>query len=711
MGNCLGTEKKKKGPVKKTGTATASANKIKKPISTAANATTNGAASGAGAAARNKNKRSSTIHEVMMKEHKLDVYKKYTEFEVLGNGSMGHVAKVKVNAQWDGGSTYVGSTTGGATGGSKTARDAKMIEKAFLKAGTATSSGNTHYNTGLSSLDEERVSGSGASGDNTVNSSLFQENLEDSETSTITKKSNSEYALKSIHLDKVSVSFIEELRNEINILKGMDHPNIVKLHEVFSHKKQIYLILELCDGGDLYTRLPYTEQDSAYITGKLLNAIKYMHDHGIVHRDLKFENIMFENKSEGAEIKVIDFGLSKKFASNKLGVMREGVGTLYSMAPQVLQGVYNSQADMWSVGVITYMLISSHRPFYNKKRKIMIDRIMRCDYSYNKGYWDPISGEAKDFIDHLLVLDSRNRYNAQQALNHPWFKKQFKGCCQDRAPSESTKTRVTDNLIVYKNNKELKKLALNVIAHRSSTSEILNLRKAFDHFDTGNDGVISSQEFKVGLQQKCNYSDAEIKEMFTAIDINQTGDIMYTEFIAATLEAQGQVDEERIAEAFDRLDSDNTGSISKENIMEFLGETDTTMEDIEIMIAAADIDDCGEVSFDEFLAMFRPEEAEESEDEEEKDEEKRKSQDSTNRVSVSLLTSLKHFSADTFGEDLRGSGSRASGASGSRASGGSGMGSLASDDLEDIDEDEKNLVGIDAVIPGGKYDSLRDEEV
>mmetsp|Transcript_16715 Transcript_16715/g.16690 ORF Transcript_16715/g.16690 Transcript_16715/m.16690 type:complete len:180 (+) Transcript_16715:1-540(+) len=179
---------------------------------------------------------------------------------------------------------------------------------------------------------------------------------------------------------------------------------------------------------------------------------------------------------------------------------------------------------------------------------------------------------------------------------------------------------------------------------------------------------------------------------------------MYTEFIAATLEAQGQVDEERIAEAFDRLDSDNTGSISKENIMEFLGETDTTMEDIEIMIAAADIDDCGEVSFDEFLAMFRPEEAEESEDEEDEDSEKRKSQDSTNRVSVSLLTSLKHFSADTFGEDLRGSGSRASGASG-------GMGSLASDDLEDIEEDEKNLVGIDAVIPGGKYDSLRDEEV
>merc|ERR1712238_652807 len=330
----------------------------------------------------------------------------------------------------------------------------------------------------------------------------------------------------------------------------------------------------------------------------------------------------------------------------------------------------------------------------------MIDRIMRCDYSYSKSYWDPISGEAKDFIDHLLVLDSRDRYDAQKALNHPWFKKQFKGCCQDRAPSESTKTRVTDNLIIYKNNKELKKLALNVIAHRSSTSEILNLRKAYDHFDTGNDGVITSEEFKVGLQLKCNYSDAEIKEMFTAIDINQTGDIMYTEFIAATLEAQGQVDEERIAEAFDRLDSDNTGSISKENIMEFLGETDTTMEDIEVMIAAADIDDCGEVSFDEFLAMFRPEESDDEDDENALSTEMRLSQDSTKRVSNSLLTSLKHFSVKTFDEDLRGS----TNSSGKRMSG-------ISEDLEEIEEEEKNLVGIDAVIPGGKYDSLRDAEV
>jgi serine/threonine protein kinase len=303
---------------------------------------------------------------------------------------------------------------------------------------------------------------------------------------------------------------------------------------------------------------------------------------------------MFENKSPTAEIKVIDFGLSKKFANNKIGIMHEGVGTLYSMAPQVLQGVYTSQADMWSCGVITYMLLSSHRPFYNKKRKFMIDRIMRCDYTFEKDYWIPVSEEAKDFIRQLLVLDPKVRYNAAQALKHEWLSKEFKQ--SDRAPTASFQSAVADNLLVYRETAELKKIALNVIAHRSSTDEILELRKAFDYFDTANNGVISFEEFKEALKDKCNYSEKDIKEMFDSVDVNHNGHIMYTEFIAATLEAHGFVEEERIAEAFDRLDTDNSGFISKENLLDFLGE-DATMRDVEGLMKDADIDNDGQSKF------------------------------------------------------------------------------------------------------------------
>jgi calcium-dependent protein kinase len=187
---------------------------------------TNGKTSAKSAANRSRMSKgeNSNIQKGILQSHKIDVYKKYTEIEVLGNGSMGHVAKVVL-------------------------KESKSIRR---------------------SIDSSNDSEMGFS------------------TAKISSGKPATYALKSIQLDRISSTFVTELKNEIDILNTMDHPNIVKLHEVITHKRQIYLVQECCDGGDLYTRLPYTEKDSAYITGKLLSAIKYMHDHAIVHRDRKF---------------------------------------------------------------------------------------------------------------------------------------------------------------------------------------------------------------------------------------------------------------------------------------------------------------------------------------------------------------------------------------------------------------------------------------
>eukprot|EP00934_Nitzschia_sp_Nitz4_P009415 Nitzschia sp. Nitz4//scaffold133_size116822//56256//65702//NITZ4_003807-RA/size116822-snap-gene-0.16-mRNA-1//-1//CDS//3329535396//9405//frame0 len=485
-----------------------------------------------------------SVHGGILRERKLDVYLKYEVVQVLGEGSMGHVAKVRIREGTEGGSAFNPEKKGRATITRKSSTTSTLSERRNVKV---------------------------------------------------------DYALKMIQLDRVSPEYVEELNNEIDILKGLDHPNIVKAHEQYTYKKQIYIILELCDGGDLYTRLPYSEKRAAAITSKLIAAVKYMHDHGIVHRDLKFENIMFENKADDAEIKVIDFGLSKKFLDNKIGTMHEGVGTLYSMSPQVLQGVYSSAADLWSCGVISYMLLSSHRPFYHKRRKIMIDRIMRCDYSFEKDYWTPVSDEAKDFLNHLLVLDPDDRMDAGEALKHKWLSKEFP--LSDRVPTLATSQAVQGNLIYYKHTSELKKIALNVIAHRSSSHDILELRKLFDQFDTANNGVISYEEFQTAMQQM-DYTEAELESIFKSIDINQNGHIMYTEFIAAALGAQGHIEEERIAEAFDRLDSDDSGYISKQNLRDFLGK-DWTNEEIKQMMKESDVDNDGKISYPEFLAMFR----------------------------------------------------------------------------------------------------------
>lgn len=175
---------------------------------------------------------------------------------------------------------------------------------------------------------------------------------------------------------------------------------------------------------------------------------------------VKFENIMWENKDPDAQIKVIDFGLSKKFGYGEKDIMTEGVGTIYTMAPQVLQGVYTSQADLWSVGVISYMLLSSQRPFNGKKRKVVIDKIMRGDYTLSSKDWESISNEAKDFVKKLLELDPEVRSHATSALTHAWVSMKFEG--ESDKPCQELAKGVKKNLMMYQNSSKLKKIALNV---------------------------------------------------------------------------------------------------------------------------------------------------------------------------------------------------------------------------------------------------------
>ena len=218
----------------------------------------------------------STIHNNILRvQTKADVFKKYEVMQVLGSGSMGSVSKVRIRKNKIGGSAFHVTP--------------KSVMGKIKKTLNAVCKHDNHH-----------------------------------------PKPTKDYiyALKSIQLDRVSPEFVIELENEISILRSMDHPNIVKAHEVYKCKnKQIYIVLELCDGGDLYTRSPYTEREAARIVTKLLSAVNYMHKNHIVHRDLKLENIMFEDDSPTADIKVIDFGLSKKF-SGQPGLMTERVGTM-----------------------------------------------------------------------------------------------------------------------------------------------------------------------------------------------------------------------------------------------------------------------------------------------------------------------------------------------------------------------------------------------
>jgi len=407
------------------------------------------------------------------------------------------------------------------------------------------------------------------------------------------------YALKSIHLNRVTDKiFIDELRNEIEILKSLDHPHIVRPIESFIHRHQLFIVMELCDGGDLYSRDPYTEEDAARIVGSIVNAVSYMHRRNIVHRDLKYENILFVNESPRAEIKLIDFGLSKKYASDK--ELTEGVGTIYTMAPEVFQGNYSAKADLWSIGVIAYMLLSSQMPFYGRKRLDIVKNIMKCQYDFKGRRWKRVSAQARTFVEDLLVFDVQDRLDADQALHSIWLNKSFAATI--RGPTNLEINTTNETLKNYVNYSNLKKLALMVIAHKSTSKEIGILRKVFEKYDTRRDGMIRFEEFKKGFSQY-GFSDEEVSRLFEAVDLDGTGAIRYTEFLAATIEAHGAIDEERLAEAFDRLDSDDSGYISAKNLREILGD-EFPQERINAIISEADLTHDNRISYPEFLALW-----------------------------------------------------------------------------------------------------------
>jgi len=321
------------------------------------------------------------------------------------------------------------------------------------------------------------------------------------------------YALKSIHLSRVhDFTYIRELKNEINLMKKLDHCNIVRPLETYQFSGQLYMLMELCSGGDLYARDPYTEEQAAHIVESLLSAVAYMHEHSIVHRDLKYENVMFVNSSPNSEIKIIDFGLSKKFLPDQK--LKDGVGTIYTMAPEVLKKNYTSKADVWSVGVIAYMLLSSQMPFYGRKRREIVKKISKATYDFKGRRWTTISSQAKDFVMELLKRDPTERPTAEEARKTLWVNAGQSSFSSMR--TEEGMAAVNKSLESYSTLKKLQKLALMVIAHKSSSEEIGFLRKAFQKYNSEHHGTITLVEFKKCLSMY-EYSDTYMEHLFRQV--------------------------------------------------------------------------------------------------------------------------------------------------------------------------------------------------
>jgi len=238
------------------------------------------------------------------------------------------------------------------------------------------------------------------------------------------KASGQQFAVKVINKKDLGKDYEKNLKMEVDILKKVNHPNIIALKELFDTPDKLYLIMELVTGGELFDKIvekgSYTEHEAAQLVRKIVSAVEYLHNLGIVHRDLKPENLLLKRADNDLEIAIADFGLSKIVGQQMM--MQTACGTPSYVAPEVLNASgYGKEVDMWSIGVITYILLCGFPPFYGDTVPEIFEQIMEANFDYPEEYWGSVSKEAKDFINKLLVVDSDKRLSAGDALKHPWL--------------------------------------------------------------------------------------------------------------------------------------------------------------------------------------------------------------------------------------------------------------------------------------------------
>jgi len=408
----------------------------------------------------------------------------------------------------------------------------------------------------------------------------------------------------------------KEILNEINILRTLDHPNILKIFEFYSSKESYSIVTELCQGGELFQEIidrgPFNETYSAYVMLQILSAINYCHGMKIVHRDLKPENILIvERDSSGRpRVKIADFGTSKMF--EKGAVQRKLVGSSYYIAPEVLKKHYDEKCDIWSCGVIMYILLSGRPPFGGDSDKEIMDKVAKGEYDLESSPFDTLSSSGKDLINKLLIMDPKKRISAQEALSHPWFKENKSKELYNRIKDESTLRKMINNLKVYKRDSIIHETALAYLVHNfPQMKDVVNACKLFNQIDVNGDGKINKVEFLKGLENKIQ-SDTlkkDVDTIFQNIDMDNNGYIEYEEFVRGAVSKEHFIDTRVIQFAFRYFDKDGSGEITFDEIEEVFKESITDKsnihESLKKIIGEVDTNGDGIISFNEFADIMR----------------------------------------------------------------------------------------------------------
>ena len=443
------------------------------------------------------------------------------------------------------------------------------------------------------------------------------------------RKTGDEYACKVIGMNRINSHYLRKLHMEICIMKEVDHPQIIKLREVFFGSRTVYLVMELCKGGELFDEITHNaqrglpESHAAKLLVDMFSSVKYLHKQNIAHRDLKLENFLFEQPGMHSPLKLIDFGLSKHFEAGEL--MHQVVGSAYYTAPEVLSGEYDQRCDVWSLGVIAYMLLSGAPPFNGDSSEKIHNLILNKEPDFGQKMFPKVHPTTLDFLKQLLTKDPNKRITIDAAFKHPFLQK---GLASPSAlnpivtPAPDMAMEIAQSLIKFSKLSIAKKLILEAVAFSLSATQINSLRLEFNLIDLDRNGKLSLSEIH-GYVMKYSGEDyinnnpnlsgisGNALSAFKARNSNELGengipftDMTYLQFTAAIMCKRFDIDDNRLILAFQALDTESKGMLNLETLRHSLGFKGTD-KDVHDLLDEIDLNRNGEITLDEFQKYWK----------------------------------------------------------------------------------------------------------
>lgn len=419
----------------------------------------------------------------------------------------------------------------------------------------------------------------------------------------IHKKTGEHLAVKSISKAKlVCKEDVKDVQAEVAIMNLVaGHQNVVTLKSTYEDKEAVHLSMELCAGGELFDSIVesgnFSEKKAAQVFRKMVQVVHHCHELGVMHRDLKPENFLLTSKGTDGELKLTDFGLGVFFKPGER--FRDLVGSPYYVAPEVLRKNYSHEADMWSLGVILYILLSGLPPFWGDTEEQIFKMVLRGHIDFKTDPWPKLSDAAKECVKLLLEQDPSKRATAQDILSHDWFVNE--GMREDVALDSVVLKRMHQ----FAQMNKLKKMCLMVVGQQLSTDEIAGLKELFKSIDEDKNGTITVAEMRKALSQWGHkISEDDLKHLMSVADVDGDGLIDYNEFVAATMHLSKLEKEELLQKAFAQLDRDGSGSISVEEL-EIALKNFGVYDDAAVLLATADKNGDGMIDYVEFCVMMR----------------------------------------------------------------------------------------------------------